>query len=272
MSDINKVSFSNVMLTQTGKKGVLKQLDGGYYEIILGAFATQGAGGWFYNPEAAMRYINNDKEFMHMLTNGRLRSEWGHPVRTPGMRDDEWFARIHTMYEPNCSAHIRRIRPSMDTVKDASGRFVTAIIGEVKPSGKNSAEFKEQLDNPHEDVNFSIRSFARRDFRNMQKYITKIITWDNVFDPGVKVASKYATPSLESSRIDFSDPRAVSKAFDDYEFDLSQLRNSQYQEDSTVAQSFESQSDYIHVIDRLAESTRLVSGYTGQPISSFLKF
>ena len=269
---IDKVSFSNVMLTQTGKKGVLKQLDGGYYEILLGAFGTQGNGGWFYNTESAMRYINNDKEFMYMLTNGRMRSEWGHPVREPGMSDQDWFARIHTMYEPNCSAHIRAIRPSMDTVKDASGRFVTAIIGEVKPSGKNSAEFKEQLDNPHEDVNFSVRSFARRDFRTMHKHISKIITWDNVFDPGVKVATKYGTPSMESGRIDFEDPLSVSRAFDEYEFSLAGLRNAQFSEEGTVGHSFESQSDYIHVIDRLAENTQIVSGYTGRPISSFLKF
>lgn len=269
---VDKVSFSNVMLTQTGKKGVLKQLDGGYYEIILGAFGTQGNGGWFYNTESAMRYINQDKEFMYMLTNGRLRSEWGHPVREHGMSDQDWFARIHTMYEPNCSAHIRAIRPSMNTVKDASGRFVTAIIGEVKPSGKAAGEFREQLENPHEDVNFSVRSFAKRDFRTMHKHINKIITWDNVFDPGVKVASKYSTPSMESSRIDFEDPMSVSRAFDEYEFNLTSLRQTPFADQSAMSASFESHSDYIHVIDRLVESTKIVSGYTGRPISNFLKY
>lgn len=245
------LSFSNILLSQTGKKGVLKELDGGYYEIMLGAFGTNGNGGWIYNTESAMRYVKSDREFMYMLNSGRLRSEWGHPVREPGMSDAEWFTRINTIYEPNTSSHIRKIDFSANLVRDAKGRSVVAIIGQVRPSGKNSQEFKEQLENPHEDVNYSVRSFARRDFRNMNKHITKIVTWDNVFDPGIKVASKYHTPSLESSRIDFEDPNQVASMLDSYEFNVNQLKDEVPSMDSMG--SFESHSDIITVIDHLVE-------------------
>lgn len=259
------LTFSNIMLSQTGKRGVLKELDGGYYEIMLGAFGTVGSGGWFYDVESAMNYFKNDKEFMYFLNSGRLRGEWGHPVRPPGMSDQDWFVRIHTMYEPNVACHIRKIRFSTNEVRDARGRAVVAVIGEVRPSGKNSAEFKDQLENPHEDVNFSIRSFAKRDFRNMTKHLTKVITWDPVFDPGVKVASKYTTPSLESSlgdRIDFENPASVALALDECEFSAESLRSSVYTGSEDL--SFESENEYIAVIDRLVEAnSSSVSRFVG---------
>lgn len=244
----NTLEFSNVLLSQTGKKGVLKQLDGGYYEILLGAFGTTGNGGWFYNTESAMRYVRSDREFLYMLNSGRLRSEYGHPVRTPGMTDAEWFVRVNTIFEPNVSSHIRKIDFSSDLVKDAKGRAVVAIVGQVRPYDDR---FRQQLENPHEDVNYSVRSFAKRDFRNMQKHVTKIITWDSVFDPGIKVASKYSTPSLESARIDFESPDDVSIALDSYEFNVAQLKTELA--NTVEIGNFESQSDIITVIDRLVE-------------------
>lgn len=249
------LSFSNVLLSQTGKRGVLKQLDGGYYEILLGAFGTTGTGGWLYNTEAAMNYVRNDREFMYMLNSGRMRSEWGHPQREPGMSDAEWFRRINMIYEPNICAHIRKIHFTPDLVKDERGRSVIAVIGEVRPSGKNAQQFKDQLDNPHEDVNFSVRSFARRDFRTMNKYITRIVNWDAVFDPGVKLASKYFTPSLESSlNIDLESPEDVSMVLDSYEFNAAALRD-QIQNLGAVGESFEGASDLYQVIDQISEAT-----------------
>lgn len=258
----NTLEFSNVLLSQTGKKGVLKELDGGYYEILLGAFGTSGNGGWFYNIESAMRYVRSDREFMYMLQNGRLRSEYGHPVREPGMTDAEWFVRVNTIYEPNVSSHIRKVDFSADLVKDAKGRSVIAIVGQVRPYDD---KFRQQLENPHEDVNYSVRSFAKRDFKSMQKHITKIVTWDSVFDPGIKLASKYSTPSLESSRIDFENPHEVAGALDSCVFDVSSLKH----EVASMNQigSFESRSDIITVIDHLVEKNTV-----SVPVSSRSKF
>lgn len=246
----NALEFSNVLLSQTGKKGVLKKLDGGYYEILLGAFGTTGNGGWFYNTKSAMRYIRSDREFMAMLNSGRIRSEYGHPIRTPGMTDAEWFVRINTILESNVSSHIRAIDFSQDLVKDARGRSVVAVVGQVRPYEET---FRQQFENPHEDVNYSVRCFAKRDFRNMQKHLTKIITWDNVYDPGVKLASKYHTPSLESNAIDFENPKDIAIALDSYEFNVSRLKEEVAAIDHIG--SFESRSDIITVIDHLVERT-----------------
>ena len=212
-------TYSNVALQGTLKKGILKQLDNGYYEIIIGAFAAFGNGGWVYDEATAKRYIETDKEFLAELQGGRMYSEWGHPVRTPGMSDAEWFARICSILETNTSSHIRAIKLSYNTVTDERGRKVVAIIGEVRPAGYKADEFRQMLENPHADVAYSIRSFARKDFNRSLKHITKIITWDSVTTPGIAVASKYKTPSLES--------KAVTATLDavEMEFNLSRLRN-----------------------------------------------
>src|SRR5690606_3593185 len=125
----NVVEYTNVALATTGKNGVLKKLDGNYYEIILGAFGAFGNGGWLYDERTAMNYLYNNHEFRNLIQRGQLRSEWGHPRRQPGMTDMEWIQRIHEIYEPNWSSHIRTVRTSFDTVKDERGRAVVAIIG-----------------------------------------------------------------------------------------------------------------------------------------------
>lgn len=274
-SESDSISYSNIMLAGTNKRGELKKLDNGYYEIIIGAFAAYGNGGWFYDLASAKRYIETDNDFIHRIQSGQMHSEWGHPVRTPGMTDQEWFTRIHTLYEPNWSSHIRRIRLDMNTVKDDRGRYVVAVIGEVCPSGPKASEFRLQLENPHIDVNYSIRSFARQDSRNMTKHINRIITWDNVFSPGIKVASKYNTPSMENS-LDLSDPKSVALHLDnaewqiETEFNLSRLRK-EFDSNSSSDISLESSNQMVKIIDSLWEDNRKVFG-NNQPKSSILKW
>lgn len=235
-------SYSNIALP-AGKKGFLKKLDNEYNEIILGAFGAFGNGGWLYDTATAMAYIERNPDFIKMMQNGRCRSEWGHPRRQPGMTDAEWFIRINEILESNSSGHIRRISASMDTVTDERGRKVVAIIGEVRPSGPKAEEFRRQLENPHEDVNFSIRCFAAKNFSTMRKHINRIITWDNVFEPGVSVASKYQTPSLESK----SD---VCRMLDYAEFNIQNLRHGMTE--SVNEDSFEAMAPYVQILDSLA--------------------
>lgn len=235
-------SYSNVALAGSGKRGILKKLDNGYYEIILGAFGAFGNGGWLYDERSALRYLEQNVEFIQLLQQGRIRSEWGHPVRQPGMSDADWFVRINTILESNWSSHIRRVRTSTDTVKDERGRAVVACIGEVTPCGVHGAAFQRMLDNPDEDVNYSIRCFADRDFRQMRKHLTRIVNWDTVGDPGVKVASKYMTPSLES--------KEVARMLDEAEFQLLGLRD-QLQVPMND-ESFESHNSMIKIIESLS--------------------
>ncbi len=254
--DKDNVEYSNVMLPGPGKKGILKKLDNDYYEILIGAFAAHGNGGWFYDLDSAVRYMNTNAEFLHLLNNRRLRSENGHPVREPGMKDLDWMQRVHEIKESNWSSHFRKIRLSHDTVKDKKGRYVVAIIAEATPCGAHADAMKRSFENPDEDINYSIRSFARRDFRTMRKHINKIITWDTVTDPGIAEISKYNTPSMESRSLDLENPGEVSRILDQYEFDLSGLRN-QVTEDGSV--SFESKGSAYTLIDSFYKDTKVTT-------------
>lgn len=255
--DKDNVVYSNVMLPGPGKKGILKELDNGYYEVLIGAFATHGNGGWFYDLDSAVRYMNSNAEFLHLLNNRRLRSEHGHPKRTKGMSDIDWMQRVHEIEESNWSTHIRKIRLSHDTVKDAKGRYVVAIIGEVTPCGAHRDAMLRTIENPDEDLNYSIRSFARRDFRNMRKHITKIITWDTVTDPGIGEISKYNTPSMESKVLNLENPSEVSRVLDQYDFDLNRLKDSV---ETGGAESFESKDSAYQLINSFYKDSKVTVG------------
>lgn len=244
-SDQYFATYSNVALANTGKEGILKKLDRGYYEIILGAFAAFGNGGWMYDEKTAKSYIESDREFLAELKGGRMYSEWGHPVRAPGMTDPQWFERICSILESNTSSHIRAINLSYNTVTDERGRKVVAVIGEVAPAGKQASSFRDMLENPDMDVPYSIRSFARKEFKTNRKHITKIITWDSVTTPGIAVASKYKTPSLESKQ-------HVSQLLDEAEFNLERLRQGV---GAINDESFENQP-HVKILTSLYENTK----------------
>lgn len=244
-------SYGNLALVNTGKQGVLKKLDNGYYEILLGAVGAIGNGGWVYDEKGCIDYLKNNPEFLGRLAAGQLKSEWGHPVRTPGMNDAMWMARVHTVLESNTCAHIRKIDFTYNTVRDKTGRFVVGIIGEVCPWGKQAGTFKDMLENPHGDVNFSVRSFTDNNARLGRKIFINVINWDHVTFPGIRETTKYNTPSMESEGV-------VSQLLDQAEFDLTNARIEMLQAkvDSTV--SLESCDDLLRSIESMeSESKRL---------------
>jgi hypothetical protein len=193
--------------------------------------------------------VENDQEFLRMMQAGRCRGEWGHPVRPAGMSDQDWFVRICTILESNMCCQIRRVRPSLETVTDERGRKVIAIIGEVRESGKEAKAFGDMLNNPDEDVNFSIRCFAKKNMGNMTKHMTKIVTWDFVFDPGIAMTSKYNTPSMEA--------KSVTRQLDEVEFNLDRLRNSfDHRRQTNTEESFESVEPAVEVLGSLYQKTK----------------
>jgi hypothetical protein len=77
----------------------------------------------------------------------------------------------------------------------------------------------------------------------MRKHINRIITWDNVFEPGIGVATKYNTPSMESK----SD---VCRMLDYAEFNIDRLRHGM--SESVNEDSFESVAPFVQILDSLA--------------------
>ncbi len=221
---MDKIVFEATALP-AGKRGVLKR-DGNYREIVLGAFNAFNASGHYYS------YTENSKlaeifressDFMRRIAAGQLYSEYDHPRTDPKMSRQDLFVRRMTIDPDRVAAHIRKVWLVPDAVEDIKGRKCMAVIGEVAPSGPFGKYLEESFENPSQNTAFSIRCFTRDTPVNgvLVKQILELVTFDSIShgEPGIKCASKYSTPSLESYTIsDMNNmiDRLESKSLDGY--------------------------------------------------------
>lgn len=199
-----RATFSCTALMGTNKAGLLKPDENGYYTVVLGALDTYNSAGDFYPFESAKELFKESSSLMRRIKNGACRAEYGHPKKVPGMTDREFLSRILTIHEDKVCCHIKEVTIDSNSVKGADGKPVLAIIGKIKPSGPYGQVLKEQLENKDENVCFSIRSLTRDVFdgRVNRKNLMQVICWDYVNEPGIAVANKYQSPSLESANDD----------------------------------------------------------------------
>lgn len=191
------VSIGCTMLKGTAKKGVLKPDADGYYEVPLGAYGAHNSVGMFYDLASAARFFQSGSPLFRMMEKGVLRGEYKHPHKKPGESDQEYIQRIRQIDSDRVAFHIRNLRLE-EGHKDDQGRPIVLVIGEVRPSGPYGHVLKDALDNPHENVYFSVRSLTMDDVIRGIKYTRDIITWDFVNEGGIYNANKYHSPSLES--------------------------------------------------------------------------
>lgn len=194
-----RASYACTALVGTNKSGRLRSSEDGYYPVVLGALNVFNSGGAYYPYEAAKGLFDESSAFQRRIRDGALRGECGHPRRSPNMTNRDFYGRVMDIYEPNISHHIRRVWLD-DTVRDSNGIPVIAIMGEVKPAGPMGPSLKEALENPSENVCFSIRSFTDDQMigGTLNKRIKTIVTWDWVNEPGLSAAKKWNAPALES--------------------------------------------------------------------------
>lgn len=197
---MNGFSLSCTALLGTNKSGTLKPDADGYYTVVLGALDVYNSTGAYYPEASAKHLFQKSASLMRRIASGNLRGEYGHPRPQPGMSTDDWVNRVRDIYEPNVCMHIRKVTVDYTSFRNERGQPVITIVGEVKPSGPKGPALKESLDNPHEDVCFSIRSLTNDDFQfgRVTKHIKLIVTWDYVNEPGLAQAHKWNSPALES--------------------------------------------------------------------------
>lgn len=201
MSHFGPISFACSALMGTNKVGELKCSDDGYYTMVLGALDFFNSAGQFYpNGASAQELFKASSSFMRRIASGALRGEYGHPRMQPGQSMRDFLCRCNDILEEKVSHHIRKVWIDYTSVKGPDGRPCIAIMGEVKPSGPMGSALRESLQNPSENVCFSIRSFTR-DVPTagvIHKHLQQIVTWDYVNEPGISVATKWKNPTLES--------------------------------------------------------------------------
>lgn len=197
---LNSVSFTCTAMNGLNKVGLIKPDSDGYYRVVLGALNVYNSSGEYYAYEGAKHLFERSSSLMRRVARGALRSENGHPKWLPGMSEDEYARRIMQIYEERVCAHIRQVDLVFDKYKDDKGRRIIGIEGLVRPDGELGYVLENALKNPHHNVAFSIRSFTEniRSYTGVTKILKSIITWDLVTEPGIPIAEKYYSPSLES--------------------------------------------------------------------------
>jgi len=198
---MSKATYSCTALVGSNKAGILKPDEDGYYTIVLGALDVFNSAGSFYPYESAKHLFAESSSLMRRIANGACRAEYGHPKKEKGWSDMDFINRLLVIEEKNVCAHIKNVTIDMASVKDKkTGRPVVALIGKVKPTGPYGHVLEAQLQNPNENVCFSIRSLTDdvvvRGVNH--KNIRIVICWDYVNEPGISVANKYQSPALES--------------------------------------------------------------------------
>lgn len=195
----NSVRFACTSLAGVNKVGNLKKDANGYYEVVVGALNVFNSAGQLYVYEQAKGLFEQSSQLMRRVQRGALRGEYGHPKLMPGMTAEQFAHRCLSIYEEMQCCHHKEITLDFDRVKDANGKPVIAIISKVAPSGPYGPTLEKQLQNPNENVCFSIRAFTD-DYREagvMKRVLKTIVTWDYVNEPGIAVAEKFKSPALE---------------------------------------------------------------------------
>ena len=200
---MSNVRFTSTKLNGTGKRGILKPDANGYYEMVIGGLNAFNSAGEYYTLQGAQKLFEESSIFMRRVKNGCLKGEVGHPKKTPGMTNQDYVNRILTIDEKNVCCHFKEVwlDPEFGKRNPSMGNTgLTAIMALVKPAGPKGDSLQASLDNPDENVCFSIRAFTIDQYvRGVNnRMLDSIICFDHVAEPGIAIASKYSAPSLES--------------------------------------------------------------------------
>ena len=197
----NEIVFSAVKTNAKNNK--LEQDKNGYYRVTLGAINALNHNGDAYLATGVKELIENSSNTLaRRLKNGYLKGEAGHPVYETGMSKAEYFARNLRIDLTLVSHHIRDIILTPTDKHSGVGGIGNQILVEawIKPSGPHGEALKAMLDDPDQNVAFSIRCFTKDEVVGGVncKTIMQIITWDWVLEPGISLANKWDKLSLES--------------------------------------------------------------------------
>lgn len=200
---MSQIMFTSTKLSMLGKEGVLKKDASGYYTVVLGALNIFNSMGEYYVADGARKLFESSSLFMRRVDGGNLKGENGHPKFPVGGKMRDYIERLMTIEETNVVSHYRKVWLDDRFGKD-NPRFgnpsMVGIFAEVRPSGEKAHVLQSALDNPSENVNFSIRAFTK-DYSHggrTHRVLDSIVTWDVVTEPGLHVANKWDVPSLES--------------------------------------------------------------------------
>lgn len=201
---MSNVFFTATKLPMLKKEGKITPDENGYYELVVGGLNTHNnTGAWYYTIEGVRQLFGPGSLLHRRIANGCLRAEVNHPSRKPGEKDEAFIARMMDIDLNNTCAHFKDIWLDEDFGKnhpEYNNPNLVAIMAKVKPAGAKGQMLKEALENPCENVCFSIRALADEGYQRGKRIrvLKEIITIDLVSEGGILVASKWDSPATES--------------------------------------------------------------------------
>lgn len=202
--------MSTLKFTQTvynGKKGILPPPDSdGYYTVIVGALNCFNSAGEYYVGEGVVEAFSQSSLFQDRVRSGSLYAEVGHPVREPGSTFADYYARVLNIRETNICGHFSEVWLDLNygrVNKELNNPEMIAIFAKVKPCGIHAQVLQTSIETPQQNTAFSVRGITDNKERNgrVERKLTNIITFDHVYKPGIKIASKASVPGLESDTV-----------------------------------------------------------------------
>lgn len=197
------IKFTETVFTESGKQGILVPDANGYFTVLVGALNSYNSMGEFYTAEQAIELFSKTAHLMRRIQNGALFSELGHPKRLPGQSVDSFYNRIITIEETNICSHIAEIELDMDYGRKnpkLGAPNMIALIAKVKPTGARGHVVADAFANAKQSAAYSIRGITdnKTIAGKVIRFLTNVITFDFVMEPGIAIATKMNAPSLES--------------------------------------------------------------------------
>lgn len=200
---MSEIRFSATKYTNLKKVGKYEPDADGYYTVVIGGLNVLNSSGELYLAERAKTLFESSSLFMRRVNNGNLKGENGHPKKLPGMTEDQYVDRALEVQEANVCVHYKEIWLDPEFGRKnphLNAPTMIGILAKVRPTGAMGHVLQQALDNPHENLCFSIRCFTEVVHLAGQrcKHIDEIITFDLVTEPGIAAANKWDSPTFES--------------------------------------------------------------------------
>lgn len=201
------LKFTETVMKNSGKKGILTPDSDGYYEMMVGALNVYNSASEFYTAGEVVHLFNSSSNFQRRVKTGALYAELGHPEREPGMSNEDFYRRMNTIKESNQCAHFSEVWLDFDYGKkhpELNSPEMIGIIAKLKPAGVKALDVELAINNPKQNCAFSIRGITENKYRNgrVERTLTTVVTFDKVTEPGISVADKVMAPGLESRVIE----------------------------------------------------------------------
>lgn len=217
------ISLGNIILANSGKKGILKPDQDGCYLLNAGGFNIPNHAGITYPGNSyILSQIDANSDLQRRVKMGYCKMEVEHPlpffyVEENGIRYSkpmtdvlQWINRLRSYDPKQICGLISRIDFNFEDPRNPRAPIWNLI--NCEPFGPRGSEFKESLDNPRHNTAVSIRTqispFKPGDTQKNVEYWTG---YDWVSDPGMIHANKHMTAGCESFLSDFNMSTNVQK-------------------------------------------------------------